>query len=143
MLTSDLFSETYWALSANKVRSFLTILGIVIGIGSVIAMIAVGQGAKNSIQSSIQSAGSNLLTIFPGSQREVGVQVSAGRGSAQTLTGDDATEASKLSLVKNIASEFSRRFQVTAKGTNTNTQITGTVPDYMIVHNVLIDQGSF
>src|SRR5438552_3671486 len=90
MLTSDLLTETYWALSANKVRSFLTILGIVIGIGSVIAMIAVGQGAQSSITSSIQSAGANLLTIIPGAQRGVGIAVSGGRGGAVSLTGDDA-----------------------------------------------------
>jgi len=86
----DLLEEIYWSLSANKVRSFLTVLGIVIGIGSVIAMVAVGQGAKDSIQASIQSVGSNLIIITPGAQRGVGSQVNAGRGSAQTLTQADA-----------------------------------------------------
>src|SRR5690349_369018 len=104
MLSKDLFEETYWALSANKVRSFLTILGIVIGIGSVIAMVAVGQGAQSSIQQSIQSAGANLLTIIPGAQRGVGLQVSAGRGSAQTLTQEDALAISQqISLLKAVS----------------------------------------
>ena len=144
MLTKDLFEETYWALSANKVRSFLTILGIVIGIGSVIAMIAVGQGAQSSIQSSIQSAGANLLTIIPGAQRGVGQQVSTGRGNAVTLTGDDATAIStQVSEVNAISPELSRRFQVTAKGTNTNTSVTGVLAAYAQVHNFQIDQGSF
>ena len=143
MLTKDLFEETYWALSANKVRSFLTILGIVIGIGSVIAMIAVGQGAQSSIQSSIQSAGANLLTITPGAARGVGVQVSAGRGSSQTLTQGDATAISQVALIKAVSPEFTRRSQVTAKGTNTNTQVLGVVPDYTSVHNLQIDQGTF
>jgi len=144
MLISDLFQETYWALSANKIRSFLTILGIVIGIGSVIAMISIGQGAQNSITSSIQSAGANLLTIIPGAQRGVGIQVSGGRGNATTLTESDATAISQnVSLVKTLSPELSRRYQVTAKGTNTNTQVTGALPAYLQVHNVQIDQGSF
>lgn len=58
MNTSDLFEESYSALTTNKVRSGLTMLGIVIGIGSVIAMVAIGQGAQSSIESSIQSIGS-------------------------------------------------------------------------------------
>ncbi|MDR3643314.1 MAG: ABC transporter permease [Candidatus Doudnabacteria bacterium] len=144
MLTQDLFYETYWALSANKVRSFLTILGIVIGIGSVIAMIAVGQGAQNSIQSSIQSAGANLLTITPGAAKGVGVTISAGRGSSQTLTQDDATAISQqVPLLKAVSPEFTRRSQVTAKGTNTNTGVLGVTSAYMSVHNIQIDQGNF
>ena len=65
----DILQETYAALSANKVRTGLTMLGIVIGIGSVIAMVSIGQGAQSSIQSSIQSIGSNLLIVMPGAQR--------------------------------------------------------------------------
>ena len=75
---------------ANKVRSGLTILGIVIGIGSVIAMISIGQGAQGSIQSSIQSIGSNLIMVMPGAQKSPGYAVLAGRGSARTLTNEDA-----------------------------------------------------
>ena len=72
MKIRDLFAETYFALSMNKGRSGLTILGIVIGIASVIAMIAIGQGAQSSIESNIQSIGSNLVMVMPGSQRGVG-----------------------------------------------------------------------
>ena len=68
MLFTDLFEETYLAIFANKVRSGLTILGIVIGIGSVIAMISIGQGAAWSIESNIEAMGSNLITIIPGAQ---------------------------------------------------------------------------
>src|SRR6267154_1690914 len=90
MKLRDTLEETYTALSANKARSGLTILGIVIGISSVIALVSIGQGATNSIQSSIQSLGSNLLLITPGAQRGPGFQVSGGRGGARTLTNDDA-----------------------------------------------------
>ena len=65
MKTSDILHETYTALSANKARSGLTMLGIIIGIASVIAMTAIGQGAQNSISSSIQSIGSNLVIVMP------------------------------------------------------------------------------
>lgn len=139
----DFAEETYFALSANKVRSGLTILGIVIGIGSVIAMVSVGQGAKQSIEQSIQSIGSNLLIVTPGAQRGVGLQVSAGRGSAQTLTQADADAMSQSVSARGVAPELTRRYQVTSKGKNTNTQGIGTVPEYLDVRNVQIDQGSF
>ena len=144
MKTIDLLQETYWALSANKARSFLTMLGIIIGIGSVIAMVSIGQGAQASIQSSIQSIGSNLVLVTPGAQRGAGVQVSAGRGTAQTLTTDDATAiSSQVTGIAAIAPEQTRRFQVTAKGTNTNVSVVGTTPDYATVRNVAVDSGSF
>ncbi len=144
MKVADLLEETYIALSANKARSALTILGIVIGIASVIAMTAIGQGAQSTIQSSITSAGSNLLYVTPGQQRGVGVQVSAGRGSAQTLTQEDADAIQQeVSLAKNVSPELTRRYQVTAKGTNTNTSVIGTTFAYPDVHNMQVDQGSF
>ncbi len=140
----DLFEEIYWSLSANKVRSFLTVLGIVIGIGSVIAMMAIGQGAKNNIQNSIASAGSNLVIVTPGAARGVGSQVSAGRGSAQTLTQADADAiASSVSSIKSAAPELSRRYQVASRGKNTNTQIVGTVPDYTEVRKIEVGEGNF
>jgi len=143
MLITDLFEETYFAVSANKARSGLTILGIVIGIGSVIAMISVGQGAAGSIESSIQSMGSNLITVQPGFQRSFS-QVSAGRGSAESLTIEDSEViAQEVPGVLAVAPEVSRRYQVVAKGQNTNTQIVGTVYSYPQVKNVEIALGTF
>lgn len=143
-MIADFFEEVYLGISSNKVRSGLTILGIVIGIASVIAMLSIGQGAKAQIEANIQSIGSNLLLVTPGAQRGVGAAVSAGRGSAQTLTNDDA-KAIQASIpnVAAVAPELSRRYQVTAKGKNTNTQITGTNPDYLQVRNVSIATGAF
>lgn len=144
MIFSDLFKETSLALLSNKARSGLTVLGIVIGIGSVIAMISIGQGAQGSIQSNIQSLGSNLVMVTPSFQRGVGTQVSAGRGSAQTLTIEDANAISQeISLAQAVASELSSRYQVTAKGTNTNTSIDGVTDTYPAVRNVEIAEGSF
>jgi putative ABC transport system permease protein len=144
MRIADLFEETYSAVTVNKARSSLTILGIVIGIGSVIAMIAIGQGAQSSIESSIQSIGSNLILVTPGFQRGVGNQVSSGRGSAQTLIQEDADAIIKeVTLASAVAPEISKRYQITARGKNTNTQVIGTVATYPQVRNVQIDSGSF
>jgi len=144
MTTKDIFHETYSALSANKVRSGLTILGIVIGIGSVIAMISIGQGAQGSIQSSIQSIGSNLIMVMPGAQRTPGVTVSTGRGSARTLTSEDATAiVASVDNVSAVAPQLSGRYQVTAKGTNTNTSVDGVTSAYPAVRDVAVAEGSF
>jgi len=145
MIISDLFQETFSAIMINKARSGLTILGIVIGIGSVIAMVSIGEGAKGSIESSIQSIGSNLVLVMPGFQRGAGASpVSSGRGSATTLTKDDADAIEQeIILAKAVAPEVSRRYQVTTKGKNTNTQVVGTVAVYPEVRNVQIDLGSF
>jgi len=144
MVIKDIFEETYSALLLNKTRSGLTVLGIVIGIGSVIAMVSIGQGATGTIQSSIESLGSNLIIVMPGIQRGVGYQVSSGRGSAQTMNLADAQAiAENVSLVKAIAPELSGRYQVTAKGTNTNTQVVGTTADYLEIRNVQMDEGAF
>ena len=144
MIISDLFQETFAAITVNKARSGLTILGIVIGIGSVIAMISIGQGAQGTIEANIESIGSNLIMVMPGFQRMVGSQVSAGRGSAQTLSQEDADAIqNEITLVKAIAPDVSRRYQITAKGKNTNTQVIGTVPAYTDVRNIQIDIGSF
>jgi putative ABC transport system permease protein len=143
MTYKDLYHETKLALLGNKVRSSLTMLGIIIGIASVIAMLAVGNGATGSIQSSIQSLGSNLIIIIPGAPRGPGVQVSAGRGSSQTLKLADAEAIAALTDVSAVAPELTSRKQVVVKGSNTNTSIIGTVPEYSKVRNVDIDEGEF
>jgi len=144
MTTIDLLEETIAALSSNKTRTGLTMLGIIIGIGSVIAMVSIGQGAQGSIESSIQSIGSNLVLITPGAQKGPGMQISSGRGSAKTLTQEDADAIEKeVTLAKAVAPENSGRYQITAKGTNTNTTVTGTVPEYPEVRSIQIEEGSF
>jgi putative ABC transport system permease protein len=139
---SDTFSEAFVAISANKVRSGLTVLGIVIGIASVIALVAVGQGSQNSITASIESIGSNLLVVTPGFTRGAGF-VSGGRGSARTLKPADAEAISTLSNVAAVAPEIDGRYQVIAPGGNTNTQVIATVPAYAGVRNATTANGSF
>jgi len=140
----DILSETYSALYSNKVRSGLTMLGIVIGISSVIIMLAIGQGAQSSIESSIQSIGSNLVIVSPGAQSGPGITVSAGRGSAKSLKLSDALAVeTQISSIKGVAPEVTGRYQITALGQNTNTQVSGTVPAYTDVRNMQVDEGIF
>ncbi len=144
MTIPDILRETVSALTANKVRTTLTMLGIVIGIGSVISMVSIGQGAQASIQSSIEGLGSNLLTIFPGSVQPGRGIVSSGRGAAQTLKNDDVDAIRAIDGVSLVSPELDRRFQiVSSSGNNTNSTVIGTVADYATVRNLNLADGSF
>jgi putative ABC transport system permease protein len=141
---NEIILEALSTLRVNKLRTFLAILGIVIGIGSVIALISLGQGSQAAVQSQIQSLGANLLTISPGSQR--GGFVQGGAGSATTLTLEDAKaieSSSQITTISNVSPEYQRRAQVTTAGKNTNTQIIGSTPVYGLVHKVSIETGAF
>ncbi len=145
MLISDLFEETMFSLSSNKSRSALTILGIVIGIASVIAMISVGQGTAAGITQRVESLGTNLLVVMPGSQRQGGAGniVRGGMGTSASLKMDDAeaikTEVAEIDMV---APTVSSRKQVTVKGQNTNTSIYGIDGNYFNMKNIEIEYGS-
>jgi len=144
MLFVDLIEETFFAVLANKVRSSLTVLGIVIGIGSVVAMISIGQGATSEVSKNIQALGSNLLVVMPGSQMGVGMQVRGGMGSASSLILEDAEAiAEQVSDVVAVAPEVSTRKQVIVKGENTNTSNYGVTNSYTEVKNIEIETGSF
>ncbi len=144
MTTHDILHETFSALTANKVRTALTMLGIVIGIGSVIAMVSIGQGAQASIQSSIEGLGSNLLTVFPGALQPGRGIVSSGRGAAQSLKNEDSEAIEDVSGVNIVAPELDRRFQIiSSTGNNTNSTVIGTTPEYAVVRNLLLSSGAF
>jgi len=143
MKKTDLFQETLLSLSANKSRSVLTILGIVIGIGSVITMISIGQGAAADISSQIQSLGSNLLVVSPGSANSFGA-VRGTQGSATTLVNSDAEAiASQIQNIDALAPTVSSRKQVIAGGNNTNTSIYGVSAEYAQVKNLALANGTF
>lgn len=141
---NELFLESLGTLTINKMRTGLAILGIVIGIGSVIALVSLGQATQQTVQSQIQSLGANLLTVIPGSQREGAVRGAA--GGSTTLTNDDATVISsspQITTVKNVSPELSRRSQVTTGSNNTNTQVIGVTEVYPDVHKATISLGRF
>ncbi len=140
----ELFLGSIGTLTLNKTRTGLAILGIVIGIGSVIALVSLGQISQQAIQSQIQSLGSNLLTVRPGSISQSGVRGAA--GGRTTLTLDDANAISsspQITTISRVSPELEQRTQVTTGGNNTNTGIVGIVPVYAQVHNVTIASGNF
>lgn len=143
MTIRDLAGETFTALSTNKVRSGLTILGIVIGIASVIALTAIGQGAQNSVQASIESIGSNLIVVMPGAVRQIGFGASGGRGTARSLTLADENAISGVANVAAVSGEYDGRYQIAAAGANTNTAVDGVNAAYASIRNLEMDQGSF
>lgn len=145
MNTKDLILETRVALTANPTRTSLTVLGIVIGIASVIVMLSIGNGAQASISSSISSLGSNVLTITPGGggSRRGGVSGGSGNG-AQTLKLADATAIkSTVLLAEYVAPTTSSRTQVVASGNNTNVSISGVIADYAFVRSIDLEVGTF
>ncbi len=144
MTIQDLLQETMTSIGSNRARTGLTILGIVIGIASVIIMLAIGNGAQASISSSISALGSNILTITGGGGGARTGGVNAGRSNQQTLTLADAKAIEDdLPLVKDVSPEVTSRSQVVANGNNTNTTIVGAVPAYETAHAVTMEDGSF
>jgi putative ABC transport system permease protein len=144
MTIRDLLDQTSTGLLSNKVRTGLTMLGIVIGVASVIAMLAIGNGSSNTIQAKIESIGSNLVEVTPGAPRSVGTQVRASSGSAKTLTMDDVTAiSSQIPDAEAVAASVTSREQVVAPGMNTNTSIIGVTPAYLTVRDVSVDTGTF
>jgi len=140
----DIISEGLGTLTLNKTRTGLAILGIVIGIGSVIALVSLGQATQKSIQEQIQSLGANLLTIQPGAVNEGGVRGAAGGRTSLTLEDAKAIALSpEITDIQNVSPEFSRRAQVTTGGSNTNTQIVGATSEYAPVHEIAVSSGTF
>jgi len=144
MKLSKLISSGFRNLAVNKMRTFLAILGIVIGIGSVIALISLGESSKRAVQSQIQSIGSNLLTVSPSSSQQEGVRGAA--GGATTLSNADAAsimQSATVTTIKNVSPEYTGRAQVIAGRNNTNTQIVGVTPVYTEVRKISLSSGSF
>ncbi|ODA41454.1 ABC transporter permease [Desulfosporosinus sp. BG] len=129
------------ALRANKLRSALTMLGMIIGVAAVIAMVGIGNGATASITSQIQGLGSNLLTISSGQSNSGGVR--GGAGSSNTLSMTDVSKIPIDTAVKAVSPVSSTNAQVVFGSGNTSTSITGTTADYAIIKNVTIASGRF
>ncbi len=144
MEIKEVIIESFQTLLLNKMRTGLAVLGIVIGIGSVIALISLGQATQYSITSRIESLGSNLLTVNPGSQSQGGVR--SAQGSSTTLTLEDAeaiATSPEVSSVKTVSPELARRTQVVTSSSNTNTQVIGATENYLPVHKIELSEGVF
>ena len=141
------FLSTVWlGLSTHKLRSFLTMLGIIIGVASVITLMSIGKGSTAQILSNIESMGANLITISGGA-RFVSVGpggVLGAGGSTQTLTMEDAEEiAEQVPYISAVAPSSSSNLQLVVGGENINSQVTGTTPEYMLVNNLKLASGAF
>jgi putative ABC transport system permease protein len=122
------------ALTRNKMRSFLTMLGVIIGVGAVIAMVAIGEGAKARIEASFAAMGTNLLIIMPGASTSGGAM--GGFGSAPTLTWDDVRAIqNECPTVKAAAPALRTNAQLLSEENNWSVSIQGTTPDYFIARN--------
>ncbi len=139
----SLLAAVWVGLSTHKLRSFLTMLGIIIGVASVIALMSIGKGSTAQILENIQSMGSNVITISGGASFGPGGVRGAG-GSAQTLTMEDAEAiAEQVSNVSAVAPSSSSNLQLVVGSENMNAQVTGTTPEYMSVNNLEIASGAF
>ena len=128
-------------LKANKLRSALTMLGIIIGVGAVIAMVSIGMGVRDKVQNSIASLGSNLLIISPGATSSSGVRQAA--GSNTSLTNKDWQAINKeITGVSLVAPSVNRQYQIVFGNKNWVTNVQGTTPEYLDVRNFLIEAGT-
>ncbi|HEY5548795.1 MAG TPA: ABC transporter permease [Coriobacteriia bacterium] len=142
----DLLHETLLSVTNNKVRSSLTILGIVVGIASVILMVSIGQGSQASITASISSAGANLLTVSPGGGRFGGFGGGGGGGgrdAAITLTQADAKLIEGIPGVAAVSPTSQSQDAVSTPGTSVNMRVIGAGDGYDVVNTVTTDSGSF
>lgn len=132
----------FTALLANKMRSLLTMLGIIIGVGAVIAMVSVGMGVKSDVVNSISSLGSNMLIVSPGSTNRGGVRGAA--GSRTNLKYDDAKAIKeKIKNIDFVSPSVSRSYQIVYGNQNWNSSVMGVTPEYMSIRSLEVSTGSF
>lgn len=142
MLFSESFQMALTSLYANKMRTLLTMLGIIIGVGAVIALVSVGMGVRSNVTSSIASLGSNMLIVSPGSSNRGGVRGAA--GSMQTLKYDDAKAiGEKIKNIDYVSPTVSASYQVVYGNNNWNTSVQGVTPEFMAIRSLSIGYGSF
>src|SRR4051812_22708961 len=130
------------ALGANKLRTILTMLGMIIGVCAVVSLMSIGQGAQAQVTNQIRGMGTNLLFIRPGSTQTSGVRSAQGSASSLSVEDSDAI-AREIDVVVGTAPEQSGGGQIIANGVNTNTRVIGTTPEYTDVRNFKIASGDF
>ncbi len=141
MIFSNLIETAWHALASHRTRSFLTMLGMMIGVAAVIMMMAIGEGAQAMVRDAIKSMGSNLFIIMSGASTSGGARVPS--GSAPTLTFDDADAIGELKDMRAAAPVASGSAQLIYNGINWSTSVYGTTPDYMVVRDWAMDAGGF
>src|SRR6202171_2554274 len=140
MLLGETIGVALGALRANKLRSFLTMLGVVIGVGAVIAVVALGRGAQESVNARISALGTTLLTVQPGQIYAPG-GVSSGNDRAPMTVADAKALDSAGPAVAAVEPDMQKQLQVQYLNTNTNTTVLGTTPNYLDVRKYTMAQG--
>jgi putative ABC transport system permease protein len=138
-MTAAMLAEAWLAMGANRLRTFLTMLGMVIGVGAVILMLAIGQGAQRQVEASIASMGSNLFIVLSGSTTSGGLRM--GSGATPTLTLTDAQAVAELSSVSAVAPSAPGTAQLIYGANNWSTQVYGTTPSYLEVRDWKLTAG--
>ena len=142
MLFSESVQIAVTALLGNKLRSILTMLGIIIGVGAVIAMISIGMGVKQNVTNSIASLGSNMLIVMPGSTNKGGVRSAA--GSSQKLKYEDAEAIKKkIKNIDYVSPTVNGSYQIVNGHENWNSSVYGVTPEYLKIRDLTIGTGSF
>lgn len=142
MLFTELLKMAALSLVANKLRTILTMLGIIIGVSSVVALVSVGMGVQKNVTDSISRLGSNLLMVMAGSANRGGVR--GGAGSMQTLTYDDAKAIkSKIKDVAYVSPMVQGSYQVVYGHENWNTSVNGVIPEYAAIQSLTMQSGIF
>src|SRR5262249_13947429 len=129
------------ALNRNKLRTILTMLGMIIGVGAVITMVALGTGARTTIEERVKSAGTNMIMVNAGNFSQGGVRM--GQGNSTTLIPDDAVAIRQLAGVEYVAAGANTRAQVIAGNQNWSTQIQGTDVDLPLIRSWATKFGQF
>ena len=137
----DHLRQAWRSITANKLRTLLSMLGILIGVAAVIAMLAVGTGASRSIEANLTSLGSNLLVIRQGSQRTTGVSLGSAAYSRLTLA--NLTDLQRVPHIARISGQVTGRAQVVNQNANWNTTVYGVSPAYARIHNSVPETGRF
>jgi putative ABC transport system permease protein len=137
----ELLRLAFSRLATSRLRSALTMLGVIIGVASVVALVGIGQGTSSNITARLSGLGTNLLTVTPGATRSGNTR--GAQGSATTLTIADASSIRTLDHVAAVAPELSGQALVTSGTANTTTTIVGTTPDYVTVRAYDVAAGSF
>ena len=142
MLFSESFQMALTSLYANKMRSLLTMLGIIIGVAAVIALVSVGMGVRSNVTNSIASLGSNMLIVSPGSSNRGGVRGAA--GSMQTLKYDDAEAIkNKIKNIEYVSPSVSGSYLIVYGNNNWKTSVQGVTPEFMSIRSLAVSNGSF
>jgi putative ABC transport system permease protein len=142
MLFNESVRIALTALLANKLRSALTMLGIIIGVGAVIAMVSVGMGVRQKVTNSIASLGSNMLIVSPGSANSGGVRSAAGSNVKLKLEDSDAIK-SKIKNIDYVSPTVSSSYQIVNGNQNWNSTVQGVTPEYMAIRSLVVSTGSF